>query len=94
MFDYLIFMSNFFNRFIQLLSLHETQNALQLPMFFFFFSFFYSIRINIFNPIRSIRGIGSNEASQAGTGDVITSRSLDKLKPLYLYYHSVFGHPT
>ena len=44
--------------------------------------------------VHTSRGIGSNETSQAGAGDVITSRSLDKLKPLYLYYHSTFGHPT
>ena len=31
----------------------------------------------------------SSKANQAGTGDVITSRSRNKLKQLHLHYHSV-----
>ena len=30
----------------------------------------------------------------AGAGDVLTSRSRDKLKSLYLKYQSVYGHHT
>ena len=39
-------------------------------------------------------GFASNETIQAGAGDVITSRSHDKLKTYYLHYHSAFGHIT
>ena len=42
---------------------------------------------------RYIREVDLNEASQAGVGDVITSRSRDKLKT-YLHYQSVYGHQT
>ena len=41
--------------------------------------------------------IDSNDTSEAGAGDVVTSRLRDKLKhetKLYLYYHSPLGHPT
>ena len=37
-------------------------------------------------------GVNSNVANQADAGDVITSRSRDKLKPLYLHYYSAYGH--
>ena len=36
----------------------------------------------------------SNENNQAGSGDVITSRSRDKLKALYLHYQGVSCHQT
>ena len=39
-------------------------------------------------------GFDLNETNQAGAGDVITSRSRDKLKTLYLHYHSVYDHQT
>ena len=32
--------------------------------------------------------------NQAGATDVITSRSREKLKPLYLHYHIAYGHQT
>ena len=38
-------------------------------------------------------GFDSNKTNQAGTGDVITSRSRDKLKT-YLHYQSAYGHQT
>ena len=40
------------------------------------------------------REVDSNEINQAGAGDVITSRSHDKIKTLYLHYQSVSGHQT
>ena len=40
------------------------------------------------------RGVDSNETNRAGAGDVITSRSYNKPKPLYLHYHSAYGHQT
>ena len=39
-------------------------------------------------------GLDSNETNQAVTGDVITSTSRDKLKPLYLHYQSVYDYQT
>ena len=39
-------------------------------------------------------GVDSNETNRAGACDVITSRSYDKPKPLYLHYHSAYGHQT
>ena len=39
-------------------------------------------------------GVYSNETNQAGAGDVITSRSHDKLKILYLHYQGAYGHQT
>ena len=36
--------------------------------------------------------LNSNEANQAGAGDTITSRSSDKLKPLYLHYQIAYGY--
>ena len=36
-------------------------------------------------------GFDSNETNQAGAGDVITSRSCDKLKT-YFRYQSAYGH--
>ena len=38
-------------------------------------------------------GFDSNEYNQAGTGDVIMSRSLDKLKT-YLHYQRAYGHQS
>ena len=34
------------------------------------------------------------DSNQAGAVDVITSRSHDKLKTLYLYYQSAYGYQT
>ena len=61
------------------------------------FSFFQGIYVR--TDIRidisiSIRGVDSNEINQARAGDIVTSRSLDKLKPSYLHYHSDYGHQT
>ena len=39
-------------------------------------------------------GFDSNEIIQTGAGDVITSRSCDKLKALYLHYQGAHGHQT
>ena len=39
-------------------------------------------------------GFDSNEDNEAGADDVITSRLRDKLKALYLHYHSAYGHQT
>ena len=36
-------------------------------------------------------GFDSNQTNQAGAGDLITSRSSDKLKVIYLDYHSAYG---
>ena len=36
------------------------------------------------------RGAHSNETNKVGTSDVITSRSCDKRKPVYLHYHSAY----
>ena len=36
----------------------------------------------------------SNKTNQAGPGDVIASRSRDKLKRLYLHYRSAYGNQT
>ena len=44
--------------------------------------------------VRTSRGGDSNETNQAGSGDVIRSRSRDKIKALYLHYHSAYGHET
>ena len=38
-------------------------------------------------------GFDSNETNQAGAGDVITSRSHEKLKT-YFHYQSAYGHQT
>ena len=40
------------------------------------------------------RGVNSNGTNQPGAGDVITSRLNNKLKPIYLYYNSAYGHQT
>ena len=67
------------------------------------FSFFQGIhvridiRIDIPIPIKPVTisgGFDSNETTQADAGDVITSRSRDKLKTLYLNYESAYGHQT
>ena len=36
----------------------------------------------------------SNETNPTGGGDVIMSRSRDKLKSLNLHYHNAYGHQT
>ena len=41
----------------------------------------------------TFRRVDSNETNQVGASDVITS-SRDKIKPLYLYYYSDYGHQT
>ena len=71
------------------------------------FSFFRGIhvsidvRIDISISIRPMqvqagtsRRLDWNEANQAGAGDVIMSRSLDKLKTLYLHSQSANCHET
>ena len=40
----------------------------------------------------TFRGVDSNENNQTSAGDVLTSRWPDKLKPIYLHYHSSCGH--
>ena len=37
-------------------------------------------------------GFKSKETNQADAADIITSRSRDQLKSLYLYYHTAYGH--
>ena len=44
--------------------------------------------------VHTSRGGDLNETNQAGSGDVIRSRSRDKIKALYLHYHSAYGHET
>ena len=39
-------------------------------------------------------GVELNETNQTGAGDLITSRSRNKLKILYLYNHSAYGYQT
>ena len=120
-----------------ILRLHETHNALQLPLFFFFSFFchlypglrncklvFLILKISVDRggevqlfpryPCKNWYknwylhfyktydhqicqagtsiGFDSNETNQAGAGDVITSRSRDKLK--HLLNQSVYGHQT
>ena len=41
----------------------------------------------------TLTGFDSNETNQAGAGDVITSRSHEKLKT-YFHYQSAYGHQT
>ena len=70
------------------------------------FNFFQGIHVRIknwylhlyktYNQIRQVgtsTGFSSNETNHAGAGDVITSRSRDKLKT-YLHYQSAYGHQT
>ena len=38
-------------------------------------------------------GVDSNETNQAGAGDAIMSRLVDKLKT-YIYYQGAYGHQT
>ena len=40
------------------------------------------------------RGVDSSKTNQASFGDVITWKSSDKLKTLYLHYHNVYGYKT
>ena len=44
--------------------------------------------------VHTSRGADTNETNQAGSGDAIRSRSRDKIKALYLHYHSAYGHET
>ena len=125
------------DEFVRLLSLHKTQNALQLPVFFFFlwfcqpypglrncksikilqcgwsrrwvhiysryprknwyknwyFHFYNTYDYQIWQGWTST-GFDSEETNQAGAGEVITSRSNDKLNTLYLHYMSAYGHQT
>ena len=39
-------------------------------------------------------GVDSIVKNQAGAGDVITSRSCDRLKALYLHYQCAYGNQT
>ena len=36
----------------------------------------------------------SNETNQTGNGDAFKSRSCDKIKSLYLYYHKTYANQT
>ena len=67
------------------------------------FSFFQCIHVRIdmridipihIKPMTISGGFDSNETTQADAGDVITSRSRDKLKTLYLNYESAYGHQS
>ena len=126
---------------IHLLRFHETKNALQLPVFFFFLFFFQpywglgNCKL-VFQILKILQrgglrrwvqffarypcknwcknwdprcyknsghqiweagtstGFDSNEINHARVGDMIMSRSRDKLKQLYLYYQSVYGQQT
>ena len=40
------------------------------------------------------RGVELNETHQADSGDVTTSKSRGKLKPLYILYRNAHGHKT
>ena len=42
--------------------------------------------------VTTSRGVDSNEIYQLRAGDVIMSRSHDKLKLWYLLYHNTYGH--
>ena len=74
------------------------------------FSFFQDIHVRIdisidisisirpmtikFGKTGTSAGFDSNETNQTGAGDIITSRSCDKLKALYVLYQSVYSHQT
>ena len=75
--------------------------------FSFFWSFHVrtDIKIDISIPIKPMTTkfgkqvhlevhLDSNETNKAGAYDVITPRSRDKLKTLYLHYPSVYSHPS
>ena len=106
------------------LRLRKTQNALQLPTFFFFVFFcqpypglqncksvllilkilnnwcknwyihFYKTYDHQVRQAGTSTEFDSNETNQAGAGDVIRSRSCEKLKTLYLHYQSACSHIT
>ena len=50
--------------------------------------------INKFGRQVHLQDFDSNETNQAAADDVITSRSHGKLKSLYLFYQSAYGHQT
>ena len=49
---------------------------------------------SLFQGIHVRTGFDSNETNQADVAEVNMSRSRDKLKILYLQYHSAYGHHT
>ena len=76
-------------RWVQLSARHPCKNWYQNWYLHFYKIYGYQIWL-----AGTSKGFDASDTNESGASDVITSRSIDKLKSLYLRYHCAYGQQT